>query len=82
MKHANKRAFTWFGAAVAVMGLLISARLLLVTGHPRRAIADPVPVSTQQPEARPTAVPAGPHAEPTAQPAPRSQESTAQQPHD
>jgi hypothetical protein len=59
MKQANKRVFTWFGMAVMAMGLLISARLLLVTGHPRRAIADPAPTGSPTPPHQATGAPAG-----------------------
>ena len=31
----------WPGLAVVVFGLLLWARFLLVTGHPRTAVADP-----------------------------------------
>jgi len=37
----------WPGVAVLVFGLLLWARFLLVTGHPRTAVADP-PVVTPQ----------------------------------
>jgi hypothetical protein len=34
--------FTTFGLAVAALGLLLWARFLIVTNHPRTAIAEPV----------------------------------------
>ena len=42
--HSSKTSamrLTAFGLAVVVLGLLLWARFLLVTGHPRTAIAKP-----------------------------------------
>ncbi len=72
MKHPSKRAFTWFGAAVAVMALLISARLLLVTGHPRRAVADPSPAPVHFPQAAPMSAPGKDTPAPSLPPADRA----------
>lgn len=36
-----QRGVTFFGVAVMCFGLLLWARLVLVTGHPRTATADP-----------------------------------------
>ncbi|MGD9688792.1 MAG: hypothetical protein AB7K52_02465 [Phycisphaerales bacterium] len=41
MRLRSTRRLTVFGIAVMAMGLLLWARLILVTGHPREAIADP-----------------------------------------
>ncbi len=41
MRLRNTRRLTIFGITVAAMGLLLWARLILVTGRPRTAIADP-----------------------------------------
>lgn len=41
--HASSRLkLSIFACAVLAFGLLLWARFLLVTGHPRTAIADPV----------------------------------------
>ena len=41
MNSARGRKFTVFGVALTAMGLLLWARLILVTGHPRTATATP-----------------------------------------
>lgn len=41
VKPRLKRQVTYFSLAVAAFGLLLWARLILVTGRPRAAIADP-----------------------------------------
>lgn len=41
MNARNTRRLTFFGVALVAMGLLLWARLILVTGRPRTAIADP-----------------------------------------
>ncbi len=52
---------TAFGVAVVVMGLLLWARFLLVTGHPRTAIANPPIAAPEQAAGRPAPA-AAPHA--------------------
>lgn len=42
--RASARRLSFFGVAVAAFAMLLWARLLLVTGHPRTAIAEPGPV--------------------------------------
>ncbi|MBL0870398.1 MAG: hypothetical protein IBJ18_07480 [Phycisphaerales bacterium] len=41
MKHFSRRRTGYFGAAVLAMGLLLWARFLLITGHPKTAMATP-----------------------------------------
>jgi hypothetical protein len=36
-----------FGVTVAAVAMLLWARLILVTGHPRTAVADPIPEQAQ-----------------------------------
>jgi hypothetical protein len=40
-RTATRRRLTYFGVALVAMGMLLWARLILVTGRPRTAIADP-----------------------------------------
>ena|GEM_PF-2103408 len=47
-----------FGGAVLVLGLLLWARLLLLTGHPKMAMAEPGATNAQAVE-RPQAGPGG-----------------------
>ncbi len=41
--RAGARRLSFFGVLVAAFAMLLWARLLLVTGHPRTAIAEPGP---------------------------------------
>lgn len=41
MKYFSRRRTGYFGAAVLAMGLLLWARFLLITGHPKTAMATP-----------------------------------------
>ncbi len=41
MKYFSHRRTGYFGAAVLAMGLLLWARFLLITGHPKTAMATP-----------------------------------------
>jgi hypothetical protein len=41
MKYFSRRRTGYFGAAVVAMGLLLWARFLLITGHPKTAMATP-----------------------------------------
>lgn len=41
MKYISRRRTGYFGAAMVAMGLLLWARFLLITGHPKTAMATP-----------------------------------------
>lgn len=41
MKYFSRRRTGYFGAAMVAMGLLLWARFLLITGHPKTAMATP-----------------------------------------
>lgn len=41
-----------FACVMLAFGLLLWARFILVTGHPRTAIAEPVVVKAEQPRAQ------------------------------
>lgn len=45
----SQKRYAFFGLAVLAFGLLISARLLLVTGYPRRVNAEPTPLTPATP---------------------------------
>ena len=52
-KKPRALPLTAFGVAVVAMGLLLWARFLLVTGHPRTAIANPPVAAPEQAAGRP-----------------------------
>lgn len=47
------RGVTYFGLVVVCFGLLLWARLILVTGHPRTATAEPGAAGTAPADVRP-----------------------------
>lgn len=51
--RGRRLPFTLFGAVVLAFGLLLWARLLLVTGHPKTAVAEP-PRAEGQRQTQPT----------------------------
>ncbi len=67
MKLVARRQMTVFSIAVMAFGLLLWARFILVTGHPRTATAVPLPTHASaeatnrvSPARRPAAQPAQP----------------------
>ncbi|MFN0011202.1 MAG: hypothetical protein ACKVS8_06100 [Phycisphaerales bacterium] len=73
MKIIVKRQLTVMSVAFMCLGLLLWARFMLVTGHPRTATAQPI---IPAPRITDTVVPRGP-AVPAAQPQPQGVEPAA-----